>query len=420
MPTLTPNVRAIAKAIAGSAAVYGIERHERLYLDVRGGGKAAWRIRYRPKPMANQRWFTIAEDARNTEFEDVALRAKALLNNLQVNGVDPHDTRPEARPGERTVTDCFNTWLQHNGKRRTRTLAPNTKRGYENLFKLHIEPHLGKTALPRLDRKLVEATVAKVRDKTTDAARNFRGIQSTKVLKLLSSMCEWAFDQDWIERNPCRGIENPVPIKHPDGKQSRPPSNAELRQLWTEAPNVMTAAQIHVLKLAILTGRRISEVSGIERSDIRLDQSIPCLFIPATREGNKPKRDDAVPLAPLARAVIDAALAQAGDDTHLFPGATTRWTTSKAVTTLRRVWKWPDPPVRFHDFRGLINDQMAAMSVPTELRSRTLHHTSDLQQLANTVYSAFDFMGDRLKALELWETRLVEIVEDRKPSGLRW
>jgi hypothetical protein len=42
----------------------------------------------------------------------------------------------------------------------------------------------------------------------------------------------------------------------------------------------------------------------------------------------------------------------------------------------------------FHDFRALINDQMAALGVPTELRSRTLHHTGDLQQLANTVYSA--------------------------------
>ena len=64
--------------------------------------------------------------------------------------------------------------------------------------------------------------------------------------------------------------------------------------------------------------------------------------------------------------------------------------------------------------------QMAALGVPTELRSRTLHHTGDLQQLANTVYSAYDFMAERLRALELWETRLLEIVEDRAPAGQRW
>ncbi|MEQ1718578.1 MAG: hypothetical protein ABL907_21770, partial [Hyphomicrobium sp.] len=101
-------------------------------------------------------------------------------------------------------------------------------------------------------------------------------------------------------------------------------------------------------------------------------------------------------------------------------GAVTRWTTSNAVTMLRKLWNWPAPAVRFHDFRGLINDQMAALGVPTELRSRTLHHTGDLQQLANTVYSAYDFMGERLRALELWEARLTEIISAAEPSGIKW
>jgi hypothetical protein len=29
-------------------------------------------------------------------------------------------------------------------------------------------------------------------------------------------------------------------------------------------------------------------------------------------------------------------------------------------------------------------------------------------------------MTERLRALALWEARLAEVVEDRKPSGLRW
>lgn len=44
----------------------------------------------------------------------------------------------------------------------------------------------------------------------------------------------------------------------------------------------------------------------------------------------------------------------------------------------------------------------------------------DLQQLANTVYSAYDFLPERLRALELWEAGLSEIVEQRKPANLRW
>jgi integrase len=182
----------------------------------------------------------------------------------------------------------------------------------------------------------------------------------------------------------------------------------------------MSSAQVRVLRLAILIGRRISEIVGAGRDDPKLDGTVPCLFIPAQREGNKPKLDDAVPLPALALSIVKDALATSKPGEPLFVGAATRWTTSKVLTTTRRAWKWPDPPVRFHDFRGLINDQMAALGIPTELRSRTLHHTGDLQQLANTVYSAYDFLPERLRALELWEARLLEIVHDRQPSGLRW
>jgi integrase len=280
--------------------------------------------------------------------------------------------------------------------------------------------NLGKRTLANFDRQTIEKTLAKVKEATTRKEKGHRGVQATKVLKLLSSICEWCIDQEWIDRNPCRGIEKPVPIAHPKGKQHRPPTNPELRQLWNDGPDVMSPAKTRVLRLAILIGRRISEIAGASREDARLDSAIPCLFIPAEREGNKPKLDDAVPLPPLALSIIKDALLSSQPGEPLFVGASTRWTTSKELTTTRRAWKWADPPVRFHDFRGLINDHMAALGVPSELRSRTLHHTGDLQQLANTVYSAYDFLHERLRALALWETRLIEIVEDRKATGLRW
>ena len=419
MPTLTTNGRAIKKAINGPPMVYKIENHDRLYLDVRGEGRAAWRIRYRPSPNANQRWFTLVDDAAHAEFADVALKAHKLLTELKLNGTDPHAGRKDRVKGQ-TLEQCFKLWLDHTGKRRGRAIAPRTRDGYEQLFKLHIAADLGSKPITHLTRDEIAKAIDKVKKATTDPKKGYRGVQATKALKLISSVCEWAADQDWILRNPCRGLELPAPINNPSGKQSRTPTNAELRQLWTEAPNIMSAAQMRVLRMAILLGRRISEIACADRSDARLDLVTPCLFIPADREGNKPKRDDAVPLPRLAREIVADALASSEDGEPLFVGAATRWTASKVLTTTRRAWKWPNPPVRFHDFRGLINDQMAALGVPTELRSRTLHHTGDLQQLANTVYSAYDFMAERLRALELWEARLLEIVEDRAPSGQRW
>ena len=52
---------------------------------------------------------------------------------------------------------------------------------------------------------------------------------------------------------------------------------------------------------------------------------------------------------------------------------------------------------------------------------RPLHHTGDLRQLVNTTYSGpYDFMDQRLRALELWERRLLEIVAGGQLSGERW
>jgi hypothetical protein len=420
MPSLSANGRAITRAINGQAATYGIKRHPGLYLDVRGGGRAAWRIRYRPKPKANQRWFTLSEDAAHADFEAVSIKASELLTALRVHGIDPHAAKAKATASQRTLGEAFKVWLNHTGKRRKKPLSPSTHAGYEDLFELHIEPRLGKRSLSGLDRTVIEEAVRKVKEATTNEEKGYRGVQATKALKLISSVCEWCIDQGWIDRNPCRGIEEPAPFAPPNGKRSRPPTNQELRQLWNDGPDVMTSAQTKVLRLAILIGRRISEMAGAARDDPKLDGAIPCLFIPAQREGNKPKLDDAVPLPPLALSIIKEALATSKAGEPLFVGAATRWTTSKVLTTARRAWKWPNPPVRFHDFRGLINDQMATLGIPTELRSRTLHHTSDLRQLANTVYSAYDFLPERLRALQLWEARLLEIVEDRMPANLRW
>lgn len=409
MPKIPPNKLIISRAINGKPGHYTIDKHPGLHLYV-GAKSASWRIRYRPARNAAQRWHTITNDARNADFAAVALKATKILSALKIDGVDPKDKKPAEQPINLTLDSCFRAWLAHTGKRRRRALAPNSRRQYENIFNLYLAKPLGSKLILTLDREAIQKTIDHVKQITTNIEKKHRGLQATKALKLLSSVLEWCIDRGWIERNPCRGIELPEPIHNPEGKQHRPPTNDELRQLWTQAPHIMTKAQHRVLQLAILTGRRISEITGAQYQDAKLDQPIPCLFIPADREGNKPKKDDAVPLAPLALAIVRAAHSEGSPDTPLFLGAASRWTTSKVLTTARRAWGWPDPPVRFHDFRGLINDQLAALGVSSELRSRTLHHTGDLNQLSNTVYSAYDFMAERLRVLEQWEQRLAQIV----------
>ena len=57
-----------------------------------GVGFAIWRIRYRPTPTSNQRWYRLA-DARNTKLDDASKAARRLITDLKIDGKDPHVVR---------------------------------------------------------------------------------------------------------------------------------------------------------------------------------------------------------------------------------------------------------------------------------------------------------------------------------------
>ena len=152
------------------------------------------------------------------------------------------------------------------------------------------------------------------------------------------------------------------------------------------------------------------------------------LFIPGTREGNKSRENQRVPLPPLALSILRDAAADAKNSPFFFPADglpdqhVDRGTPSHAFTDLRRSLGMGDD-VRFHDMRSLIVDQLAALGVPSEYRSHVLQHTSDMRAtLGDRVYktrSTFDHMADKRRALTLWEQRLNEIVRRLPPSGLK-
>ncbi len=421
MSHLKANSIVIKQALRGTRARYALQGHDGLQLHTRGDGNGSWRLRYRA--AGKRQWHTLHNDARNAVLADVIEAKDRWLSRIKLDGGDPKQDLAKAKvaavTAARTFAVAFGEWIAHTGKRRKRTLSKRTDEEYRRIYKLHIEPHFGTKLITEISRADIEAALTKVRKATTDTKKGHRGTQALKALKIIRPIFERELDSSHIVQSPCRGIEDPVPRDNPAGKASRPLSNDELRILWTEAPHGMSAATVRVLRLTILLGRRISEIAGARRDDARLGQSQPVLFIPADREGNKAKRDDAVPLPGFALTIVKEALEAGMPGDPLFKGAATRWTTSHAFKDFRRNKEWSGK-TRLHDARSLINDQMAAMGVPTEIRSRVLHHTGDLRQLANTVYSAYDFVPERLRALELWEGRLHEIVSGVKPSGLRW
>ncbi|MGO4682372.1 tyrosine-type recombinase/integrase [Hyphomicrobium sp. 2TAF46] len=431
MPEIASNVLTVKARLKGEPAVYRIKGVPGLHLAVLGGGRGSWRIRYRPRRGAEKRWHTIG-DALTIELGDAITKARELLAGLQLDGVDPKAAADKEAAAKLTFSDVYREWIDHPGRKRT--LRVRTRAEYERIFKAHVEKRIGSTKIAFLDKATVKAKLEEIRKATTDLKRGYRGLQATKSLTLIRAVCRYALTKEYCERDPTFGLDRPVPDANPDGKQNRPPTNEELKLLWNGA-DAMQPQTARAFKLIVLLGKRVGELVGVLKSEVELGENAN-LFIPGTREGNKSREDQRVPLPPLALKLIEEQIAASGDSQFLFPGDTAmrnsrsktketeihmnRATPSDALRRLKDDLGIAEN-VRLHDMRGLIVDQLAAMRVPSEYRSHVLHHTGDMKAtLASRTYTTWDFADEKRRALELWEKRLLEIVEGKKPSGLRW
>ena len=418
---LSRNAKVIASAIRGQRAIHQIDGVKGLHLAVLGGGRASWRLRYQPGKGQGQRWLTLG-DARSLELGKVFERAHELMGDLRLNGIDPRGTKPaDLKP--QTLSEVYSAWLDHPSRKRA--LRGRTREHYEQVFRRHLEPRLGHILLTSLTTSQIKAAVEDIRVATTNSEKGHRGTQATKALKIIHSICEYANGENLIDRNPARGITHPVPIEHPAGKQHRPPTDDELRRIWNEAPQHMNSQCVRIVRLALLLGKRVSEMVEAKKSELSFDKS-PHWFIPGSRTGNKGGEDQIVPLPPLASSILREACSDSKDSPFVFQARSlkakpmSRHTPSQAFMELRRKLGIEDR-VRFHDSRGLINDQMSKLRVPREYRSHILHHTGDMRSaLADATYSTYDFADEKRRALRLWSLRLQEIVRGSPPRGLRW
>jgi integrase len=423
VPKISLNERVIRKALKGEPKIYIIDDHPGLYLSAQGEGRGSFFIRYRPQRGAQQRYFTITTDARNADLTKVADRAAELLLQLRVHGIDPHDVKErEARDGK-TYNECFAEWLEN--PRRKKEMRGRTREEYERIHKLHVAPYIGTKPLRALDKAIIRDAVEKACEESTDKKLGFRGLQGTKALRLIRSVCEYAIDHEYIVTNPTRGILDPAPQQNPKGKQHSPLTDVELRLVWNEAPQRMSEQSVRMLQLILLLGKRVSEIVGIGKDDVVLGTNA-YLKIPGTREGNKSREDQAVPLPSLAESILRDAIAVSGDSPFVFPQrgkpskSATRWSVSLAFAKLRDRLDINER-VRLHDARGLIVDHLSKMGVPSEYRSHVLHHVGDTRAtLASSTYSTYDHMAEKRRALDMWQRRLLAIVNGQEPPSERW
>jgi integrase len=201
--------------------------------------------------------------------------------------------------------------------------------------------------------------------------------------------------------------------------RSRTLDDDELRWVW-QAADQLGYPYGPLVRMLILTGQRKSQVAEMPRSEADLDKAT--WIIP--KERMKADAAHMVPLAPLARALLESLQAWPKGDfvftTTEGEAAVNGFSKAKArldkLVEARRektlgadvARKKPMPAWTFQDLRRTMRTHLSALPVQDLVRELVIAHA---KPGLHKVYDLYAYADEKRQCLELWERRLLAIVE---------
>ena len=402
---LKPNQRAIdsAQPVGGKRTIYRIEGEPGLQLDISPTGVATWRVvAYvgKGRKGRTQRKITIGPAKAITLGRAIDTARKTIADTkLSVPGM----------PGDITFGELFERWHSYSKDRK----KPSSLAGDRGYFDRNIQPQLGSKIAAALTRMDIIAVLDSI-------AADATPIQANRSQTVISAVFSWALDEGLVTAHPAmrirkRGTEQPRAHDH---------SELELREIWHGVAK-LGSQQCAAIRLLMLLGQRRTEIVEIERAELDIERGL--LSIRAQRRKawriGKPPLPHLVPLPPLALSLINESLAGARSSGFLFPNRNlgrdrpmraTR--VSSAFAELRSKLGLTHSTI--HDLRHAVKTNLSRLGVPRHVSDRIQDHTGGGGVADN--YDHHTYLDEKRRALELWEKRLLEIVEGRPPCGLRW
>jgi integrase len=185
-----------------------------------------------------------------------------------------------------------------------------------------VASHLNRFIRPRLGKKVAsEVTKHDIATLSNDIVAGKLGKPSVSnarhMRRAASSMFKWAAQagRDYVSASPCIDLP-PLDEEHP---RERVLTEHEIKTLWLgldRADLPWDRRTLLAIRFTLTTMLRSSEVLGIHRDELNMDNGTPSVDIPARRV--KKRRVINQPLSDLAAEIVDEAL---GDRKgHVFPG----------------------------------------------------------------------------------------------------
>ena len=244
--------------------------------------------------------------------------------------------------------------------------------------------------------KLHRRDVQRVLDRITE-----RGSPQSerKLFGDIRSIIRWAVSRGDLEHDMMQGMKAPS-VSTP---RERFLTEDEIAALWEAWPTLLSPRVTLALRLALVTGQRIGEITGMMEDELDLRKGI--WTIPASRSKNGIQH--VVPLTDMALALIKEARATAVLG-RMFPGLNSVKIGQQIIRYRDRL---PVSDWAAHDLRRSVCTHLAKMGVPTLHIGAVVNHRQVTKAgVTLDLYVQYDYAKEKREALELWADRLSAIV----------
>ncbi len=405
-----------------------------LELRVWASGAKTWRLHYTRRSDGKRR-VTGLGSYPLLPLKEARRKAKGLQAEIEneVERADPAAGKRARREGL-TFGELANEWIERHAKPNKVARSVQDDR---SMLDRHILPEIGDfKAIEITKRDVIRLldTVAAKKDARSAASDRTRKLshRPNRVFELLRSIFRWAVGRDLLQTDPTYMVKPPIKKEKPRERDLAPDEIATLWKALDRAPVArritkgvprgarvvakddlpMTRPLAIAIKLALATGQRIGEVTGIKRSELALNDTAPMWVVPGERSKNG--QSNRVPLSPIALNLLHEAFELAGSSDWAFPSpAGTQpidpHAPTKALDRARPVIGLAN--FRIHDLRRTAATRMAEMGISPHTISLVLNHVSARSgSITSKVYVQYSYDREKRDALNAWGESLQRIV----------
>ena len=311
--------------------------------------------------------------------------------------LDPFETR-DANRNALTLRGLGEIYIKRYAKPKKRSWAEDQRKLDHDIY-----PALGEC---RADL-VTKLDVVRLADAICDRGAP---VLANRTLGLVRKLFNFGVAEGYVEANPALGI----PMRAKEQTRTRTLTDEELHSFWhaLNGPG-FDDVTADALRLQLLLGARIREVTGMQRAELAINGAEPSWTLPAVRA--KGGRDVQRPLLPEALAVIKRRLEDCDESPFVFasPNDTDQPITPKAPTrALKRAADRLLVPGGFtpHDLRRTSRTRWAKLGIEPTLAKKILGHAPPKNDVDASVYDQHCYMPEMRNALARWESDLLGIV----------